>query len=237
MHITALNANEMSTEALTTECGRQSEIFQRSRSSDDTYCLELFRRAIVQKDQDAWAAVYAQYQRVVATWVCSRIDCLENSADEVVVDAYARFSRAFTAQRFTQYSQLRSVMAYLQRCAFAAAYDCKRRLQRTAYHTADSLDDEGMENFLSTPADAVEQHVFGKMEATRVWECVLSHCQDDADRLIARRIFVENLKPDQVYQEQPQLFGSVQAVYQLVRNLRDRLRRDAVLAASLQFST
>jgi len=222
---------DMSVEALALECAQQSNSFRRSSSYNDAFCLELFRRAIVLKNQDAWSAIYVQFHKLVLSWVCSRINCAEHAPDDIVHDAFVRFTRAFTSQQFRQHNQMKSVMAYLQRCAFAAAYDHNRRVRRVDFIT-DSLDDDGVIERLVTSSDTVEREIVQTIEARWVWDRVLSHCQNEADRLVVRRIFVEGMKPDQVQRDHAGLFPSIQSVYQATRNLRDRLRRDEDLAAT-----
>src|SRR3954468_24420841 len=50
-------------------CAEETNKFLRQSVSNDRYCLELFRRAIVQRDDDAWASIYQQYAPLVLTWV------------------------------------------------------------------------------------------------------------------------------------------------------------------------
>ena len=50
-------------------CSDETNKFLRQNVSNDRYCLELFRRAIVQRDDDAWACIYQQYAPLVLTWV------------------------------------------------------------------------------------------------------------------------------------------------------------------------
>ena len=41
-------------------CARETELFFQRQSYDPRYCCELFRRAIVDRDQGTWELVYAQ---------------------------------------------------------------------------------------------------------------------------------------------------------------------------------
>jgi len=227
----AVNVAALSVETLALECAEQSNAFRRSAQHTDAFCLELFRRAILLKAQDAWTAIYTQFHKVVLSWVCARLNCAEHPPEDIVHEAFLRFTRAFTSHRFRQYDQMKSIMAYLQRCAIAATYDYGRQVRRMASIT-ESLDDEVVAERLVTSTDTVEQEIATSLEAEWVWTRVLSHCNGDADKLLVRCIFVEGIKPEQVHRDHTNLFPTTRAVYQAARNLRDRLRRDEALAAA-----
>jgi hypothetical protein len=55
--------------SLAYRCRRESERFQRGLSSDASYCYELWRRALEERDEEAWAFVYAQYERLLISYV------------------------------------------------------------------------------------------------------------------------------------------------------------------------
>src|SRR6266699_3997426 len=50
-------------------CSEETNKFLKQSVSNDRYCLELFRRAISKRDEDAWACIYLQYAPLVLTWV------------------------------------------------------------------------------------------------------------------------------------------------------------------------
>ena len=50
-------------------CSEETNKFLKQSVSNDRYCLELFRRAISKRDEDAWACIYQQYAPLVLTWV------------------------------------------------------------------------------------------------------------------------------------------------------------------------
>src|SRR5260370_17415632 len=50
-------------------CSEETNKFLKQSVSNDRYCLELFRRAISKRDEDAWACIYHQYAPLVLTLV------------------------------------------------------------------------------------------------------------------------------------------------------------------------
>ncbi len=91
------------TPQLTEMCRRESERYRRGQSGERGYCYELFRRAIVDGDQQAWRAIYEQYRRLVGTWVGGPADWI----DERVNHAFAKFWHAINADGFcTRFSTI-----------------------------------------------------------------------------------------------------------------------------------
>jgi hypothetical protein len=68
-------------------CREESERYRRHRRDDGDHCFELFRRAIVDRDQQAWTGVYEQYRRLVAKWV----DGSPDQVDERTNRAFEKF--------------------------------------------------------------------------------------------------------------------------------------------------
>lgn len=54
---------------LALRCGQESERFFRRQDYDPRYCFELFRRAILHRNSQAWEIIYTQYRPLVAGWV------------------------------------------------------------------------------------------------------------------------------------------------------------------------
>jgi len=73
---------ELSIGDLTWRCRQESAQYLAGNAHNETYCLELFRRAIVDQDQAAWPALYTHYEPLVAEWArhhpkFQHNDCLE----------------------------------------------------------------------------------------------------------------------------------------------------------------
>jgi hypothetical protein len=70
----SLSPGELAYDELARRCRQESERYLAGRSHDETYCFELFRRAIFDHDQAAWQAIYAQYQTWSHTGVGSTVN-------------------------------------------------------------------------------------------------------------------------------------------------------------------
>jgi DNA-directed RNA polymerase specialized sigma24 family protein len=87
---------------------------------------ELFRRAIVERDVDAWAAIAGRYRQLLISWVvrCPGADHLGESYEDLADEALARAWRALSPEHFAAFPSLAALLAYLRRCV---SYDRHRR--------------------------------------------------------------------------------------------------------------
>ncbi|HLZ10143.1 MAG TPA: hypothetical protein VKT80_16250, partial [Chloroflexota bacterium] len=101
---------------LARSCEEETRKFRRGEASDTTACHEIFRRAIRERDQDAWTRVVEQYRGIVIAWVRrhpgSRV--VVEDDDHWVDLAFARLFRAIGPERFDQFGDVPQILRYLQ---------------------------------------------------------------------------------------------------------------------------
>src|SRR2546422_7191989 len=89
---------DMNLATLAQRCRQEIEKHQRREASDDRYCLEIFRRAMSQRDYEAWDVLQRNFTALVKGWMhrhpyretAYRLDSEEN----YVARAFARLWRA-----------------------------------------------------------------------------------------------------------------------------------------------
>src|SRR5215216_6092591 len=106
----------MPVDDLAQKCAQETQSYFHKRSNDSSYCLELFRRAIIRRDDDAWAAIYAQYQPQVERWVYRHPNfrLINQEAQDFTMQALERFLKYFTAEKFSESQSLPAILNYLQ---------------------------------------------------------------------------------------------------------------------------
>ncbi len=180
------------------------------------FCLELFRRAVVERDDAAWAAVYAQYADTVRRWLALP----GADGDEGVAAVFERFWQAVDGAKFTRFPSLAAVLQYLKVCAYTVRIDRARSARAT--DSAWSLD--ASEH--SLPArDNVEETVAGRLDAASFWAVVRALLDDEREGLVLYLSYVMGLSPREIRARHAGHFPDVAEVYRLKRNVLDRLRR------------
>ncbi len=207
----------IATAEIARNCFEESRLYH----ADCESCFELFRRAIVERDQEAWQAIYGQYWRLVAHWVDGHPDQVEAHVNEV----YGRFWRSLESVPFGErFAELGKILAFLKACARSVRIDGarleQRRLSRVDLETAEAeIDPE-------TGGRAVEDIV----EKRELLHYIYRHCSEQ-ERLVIRLSFEDGLRPAQIAAERPDAFADVHEVRRVKERVVLRLSNDPRLRA------
>lgn len=221
---------DMSASELATACREQTQRFLRDKTSDDTYGMELWRRAIEERDELAWEALVAQYRGLVIASIrrhpLGRL--VGDDEDDWVCRIFERFWRAIDANRLSSFNDIAAVMGYLKMCVHSVLTDELR--SRRPERNAPLSDAAGAR---SDGVDATDQ-VIGELVGEQLWRTIQRELQDDAEECAAYLSLVRDLKPAEIRAQRPDLFSTTADVYRVKRNIMDRLRRSARIHTYLQ---
>ena len=100
-----------------------------SRDRHDPTALQngygLFQQAIVQRVAEAWEQIYQLYTPLVQKWVV-RHPSFANTGEDVdyfVNRAFEKMWRALTPEKFANFPELKSLLAYLKMCVNSVIID------------------------------------------------------------------------------------------------------------------
>ena len=213
----------LSVQELASLCAEETARYARRESYAERPCLELFRRAITQRDEQAWAAIHTQYTESVRRWLGS----WPGDIEEGVAATFERFWQALNAEKFARFGSLPALLQYLKMCA------CTARLDR-ARSTRSSANDEPLDAIYSLPsAENVEETVAGRLAAQKFWQAVRDCLADERERRVLYLSYVIGLSPRDICARHATEFTEVSEVYRLKRYALDRLRQAPALGAFL----
>lgn len=183
---------------------------------------ELFRRAVVDRDANAWNEIAFSYRALMIGWArrsqaaeLSGEQC-EDLADEALVRAW----RALSPERSAQFPAQAELIDLLRTCIASTAIDTARaRAAATPLPDWCAADD-------APPADL---EVIERMSLAELWQLALHVAATDAERMVVYDRFVLGLPPRAIQQRHPVVFPDVRKVYETIRNLCERLRRSQEL--------
>jgi len=215
-------------EILCAEARAQEAHFVRGEPSQDAAGVELFRRAIAENDDEAWAAVVCLYRGLLLAHAGRQvIRKLVGEDGAFCVDrAFQRFWQATHGRGIHEFQDLASILTYLKMCLASVLLDEARARRRQACISIDALSPEA-----SVSGDP-SAGILADLGRRELWAVIASELRTDPERLVARLSFVVGLSPREICARHPQHFA-VADVYRLKRNMIDRLRRSAPLRALL----
>jgi len=226
----------MSLEELRSHVQEQTERFRGGQPHDDNYCLELFRRAIVDGDDASWRALHDAFQPQVLRW-CRRAGIDKQvSAEHLAALAWEKFWRSFKRNKLEQAQNVAAIQRYLKMCARSAAIDWLReqktwegRLERSSVGqvSGELISGESLVDGHPSPEEAIMRQV----DTQSFWQIVRGYIANDQDRALVQLKYSIGLSSAEIQLRRPDLFPSVDDVYRGSRNFLDRLRRSPVLLA------
>jgi hypothetical protein len=214
----------LSIDELAQRCAGETEKYTRREPSEDQFCFELLRRALAGGIPEAFTRVYLVYERRVLSWVLghSRFVQTGESADYFASAAWSSFFFALRGPKFARFGSLPQVLLYLKLCVHTSIAQYLRDQQP---NMAASLD--------SAPERAEAPDLGARVAAAAAWDRIVQLLPDEADHLLARCVFAEDLKPRQIVAAYPGRWRDEREVSVETYRIRRLLRKDAALARLL----
>jgi DNA-directed RNA polymerase specialized sigma24 family protein len=211
---------------LARRCADEMARYRRWERYDPRHCYDLFHRALEGRDEEAWAALYSQYHRLVRRWLGN----VPGDPDALVNWTFERFWRALPPDRFADFPTLAKILEYLKRCAQCVAIDARRREERKQIEEAAlARTQEVVTSERRSSSERVLDEIVGEQLYKQALECLNS----PQERLVFRASFEWNLKPGTIAERWPDTFSNAREVSRIKERILRRLRRDEGLRALL----
>jgi len=215
-----MELNLMPVADLAQKCAQETQSYLQQQRHETGYCFELFRRAVVQRDDDAWHALYAQYRPQVERWVYRHPDfaLLDDEAQDYTNQAFARFSKSFTHEKFSQSKSLAGVLSYLQACVHGAVTDAWRKLRHLQIEQESQDEEQEAAEQDPTPEEVLQN--------AQTWELIKRKAKDPKEYIVIYALYYLSFSPREILAEYPGTFKDIKEIYQLRVNFLERLERD-----------
>lgn len=209
----------MSISALADRCSTEGDNYRRGEPSDDQYGIELFRRALQQRDPLAWEAVQQRFGETVLRWMRShplrKFACCFDSEENYVAQTFARFWQATAGKQEIRFRTLAAALQYLRASLHGTILDTLRTYSRP------------QEVALPGPGEPGEPLANESDDSHELWEVVKGLLSNERERRLAYLLFHCHLKPREIVHFCSEEFSEVQEIYCLRRNIFERLLRNA----------
>ena len=213
------------------QCQAQTDLYSRHEAHDTQYCLEIWRRAIMEHDEAAWEATISQYGGFVRRWIAQRLahaPALRYEEDALVNGVFINFFRFVKPEKFTNFSSLGAVLQYLKLCCGTIVADAQRDYQARNLDTSLEIGELSPAERISSDFD-LEEAVLAYSDRASFWTGVWQKLPEPTDRLLIYLRYILAMPPREITQLYPQHFENVNAVYRRNKNILWRLRHNSDL--------
>lgn len=208
---------QMSLAQLAKRCQEEMKRRRRKEVFDDSYCLEIFHRAILAGNNEAWAMLQQHFDDTVRIWLRSHPNCdvalLRDSEENYVSQTFSRFWYAVRNQH-VEFATLNAALSYLHATLNGLITDTLRSHLRAK------------EVSVSEPESYEEPFAEDHVDDQATWEMIQSLLPDERERRVAFLLYYCGLKPREILTRCPGEFSDVKEIYRLNVNIVERLRRN-----------
>lgn len=210
-------SSELSLPELAAHCLMELDNYRRGEPYTEVYGLELFHRAIMQSDQEAWAWVHHCFAGLVFSWVRRHpqraMACRLESEENYVAQAFERFWQATACNQQVEFSQLTAVLQYLRVSLYGAILDTLRTYQRPREV---SLPESGVSG---------EPYLEDETCSSELWDILKGLFSNPRHQRLAYLLFHCGLKPREIVQFCSPEWSSVREIYILRSTIMERVLR------------
>jgi hypothetical protein len=209
-------------------CRDETDRYRRGAPHDDRICFEVFRRAIVERDERCWRELQGIYGGQVIIWCRKAGGASGVENDELAHLVWEKFWRSYAPHKLSAAASTASILRYLQMCAQSVATDIARRQAGPTV----SLERIGGE--LLDRGQTPDEVQADRAARDSFWNLISEHLRGDRERAVIALGFKLGLKSAEIQAQRPDLFGDVRDVYRTTRNVLDRLARSPDLRVWLE---
>lgn len=192
--------------------------YRRNEPYNDQYCLEIFRRAMLLRDAQAWSVLEKLFHTIVRGWIRCHpkkdIAYRYDSEDGYVAQVFERLWHSSKRNETLEFSTLAAALGFLRRIVNSAIIDTLRFHWRSR------------ETPLPEPGFAEEPVAHVSDDGKEMWEAIESLLPNARERRLAYLLYHCGLKPREVVRFCPGEFDNVQEIFRIKRNIVERLVRN-----------
>lgn len=213
-----MNITEFPLGDLSQRCSEETKKFVRRVAHDTQYCFELFRRALVEHVEEAVGHIHATYEPQILRWVNSHKEFpnTDETAEYFCQEAFRNFYFASLGEKFTRFSNLSKLLAYLKICVYSAINQYVRD-HRSADLLPEDFDIEVSSDFNSD------------IETERLWKHIDSLLPEEKDQLLVRCTFVLDMRPREIAEAYMEFWPTARDVSVDLHRIRKILMKDPML--------
>jgi DNA-directed RNA polymerase specialized sigma24 family protein len=219
------NPSSLPLSVLAHNCAQQTLLFFQRVASDTRYCLEIFRRAIVDKNEQAWALLHDTYRDQIQRWVRRHpaFRACHEDEDYFVNRSMEKFWQAIPPAQFDRFPDISHLLSYLQMCVNSTICGYLRTRARTKYE----VDLDEAEEHASK--ELLEEDVLTQKQGKELWSMVIERLNNDKEIQVAYESFLLDLKPGDIFIRHAEAYENPKEIYRIKENILSRLRRDSDL--------
>lgn len=203
-------------------CRIETQKYRSNSRNDMSPCFDLFRLAFEGKNNLALGAIFDLYNNLISHWVRSHpvLAKLNLPTEYFIADSKSEFFFAMSRIPFNRFKTISSIMAYWKKCVHTVIMQAERKQNKQLLESNISID-ETIVKHSGTNADS-------NLMLSEIWSR-LNVILNEEEQLLARYIFVQDLKPRQICRISSDIWQNADQVRVAQQRIKRKLKTDAIL--------
>lgn len=221
---TTMDPESVPTSALAQRCKEETDKFKRNQPNNPEYCFQLFWRALAERSDEALSHVYRIYFSSLYKSIRYKFPTIKDEdIEHFFLIGLSKFVRELRSDKIDNFSTLAAIISYLNTCVYNVI---KEYLRKKRVSTV-PLDPTVRSNPTATSLDrGIRLH--------EIWARICQLIPDEKDQFLARRLFIEHLKPSQILEFYPNSFRDTEEIRIARQRIVRTLSRDSGLRDLLE---
>jgi hypothetical protein len=190
-----------------------------NETTNDSYCVELLRRAIMEQTDQAWSLLLQCFSETVRGWLRSHpardVALLHDSEENLIAQTFSRFWYAVHEQPI-EFTSLSTALSYLRATLNGILIDILRSHRRM------QLKEVSLPEYGCSAEPTAEEPLDGE----NLWRSIDSLLNDEREKRTMYLLYFCGLKPREIIVRCAKEFDDVKEIYRLNHNIIERLRRN-----------
>ena len=212
------NHSGMNSSSIACHCTCEIEHYRSNESHNDQYYLEMFHRAMVHHEPDAWEFLQQCFSPLVRSWMRNHpqgnLACRFELEEHYVATTFTRVWQASMINRL-EFDSLDAALSYLKLSLQGTILDTLRASSQPREVPLPNAD--------SPTISSEKQEIKDEYKSSDLWESIKSLLHDDRERRLAYLLFHCGLKPREIVCYYSAEMGDMQEIILLTRNIMERL--------------
>jgi hypothetical protein len=205
---------------LARRCQQESDAYRRTGSSDPSYCLQLFRLALVEKREGAWEKIVECYSSDLRNRFFAHpwAPLLREYEEDILIITFERLLERNEKEPL-QVTSLGAMLNYLHRCLYTAVLLCKRDRDKQRL-VAGTIDD-----FADIPGPDPTEESLDTLEAKEVWKRVAGCADNPLEERVMHLWLVQDYSAPEIVRYLPGDNLAREKIHQVVEKVFRRYRK------------
>jgi hypothetical protein len=197
-------------------------LYQQGQDHNDASCYELFRRAVIQQDQEAWRALYDQFFALVCFWLSG----FSGETDVLANHAFGHFAEKMTPERFDRAAGLGQLLNFFKCSAQNLAIDLERKEARRRVAEEAFVQERALSNFNMRRS---HQRALDEIKKESLYDRVRQGLKNEKECLVFQASIEWDMPPRDIADYWPDHFDDALVVSRIKERIFRRLSRDPQL--------